>query len=82
MLRTKTVLAGMSVTAALAVVSSSAIAQQPSDPGCEGQFVAFNNQFFDFGSPSGNENAAAGPGLFFQTETAAHIQADRDEACP
>lgn len=78
----KTVVAGISATAALALVASPASAQQPADAGCEGRFVAFNNQFFNFGSPSSNENAAAGPGLFFTTETGEEIQAFRNEACP
>ena len=82
MFLTKTVVAGISAIAALASVASPASAQQPADAGCEGRFVAFNNQFFNFGSPSGNENAAAGPGLFFTTETGEEIQAFRKDACP
>lgn len=44
----KTVVAGISATAALALVASPASAQRPADAGCEGRFVAFNNQFFSF----------------------------------
>ena len=77
----RAVAAIVSATASVALVSSPAAAQPPPDPGCEGRFVAYNNQFFNFGSPSGNDDAAAGPGLFFQSETAAHIHADREEAC-
>jgi hypothetical protein len=35
--------------------------------------VAENHQFFNFGSPSGNDDAAGGPGLFFQADSGAHI---------
>jgi hypothetical protein len=36
--------------------------------------VQHNNQFFNFGSPSGNEQAAAGPGLFFGSHTGETLQ--------
>ena len=63
-------------------VPSSALAAQPSDPGCGGQIVAtFNHASGQFGA-SGNPNASAGPGFFLKQDTSEGVQAVKAAFCP
>jgi hypothetical protein len=52
-------------------------------PGCNGLYAAALNQFFGpIASPSGNPNAAIGPGPFLSEGGAGEdIREDRAEAC-
>ena len=74
MSRLRSALAGLTAASALALSAAPATADPPSDPDCWGRLVQHNNQFFNFGSPSGNEQAAAGPGLFFGPHTGETLQ--------
>ena len=80
--RSNAVFAAIAAASALAISASPATGEPPSDPGCEGAFIKEGNQFFNFTSPSGNDRAAAGPGISFRTETGEILTAARDEMCP
>jgi hypothetical protein len=70
MIQARRVLAGTVAAGALALMSAPAQAQQivplpaPGDPGCEGRWLHWGNQFFGpTYSPSGNPKAGVGPGI-------------------
>jgi len=71
-----------SLTVAALAVPSSALADQPPDPGCGGQIVAtFNHASGQFGA-SGNPNASAGPGYFLKQDTSEVVHAVKEAFCP
>jgi hypothetical protein len=84
--RVRALLAGVSAVGTLAVSASPATAAPPEPeghPGCNGLYAAALNQFFGpIASPSGNPNAAIGPGPFLSEGGAGEdIREDRAEAC-
>ena len=86
MSRVRVLLAGVSTVGVLAVSASPAMAAPPEaegHPGCNGLYAAALNQFFGPpDSPSGNPNAAIGPGPFLSEGGAGEdIREDRAETC-
>jgi peptidoglycan hydrolase-like protein with peptidoglycan-binding domain len=68
-------------TAALVLPASSALADQPPEPGCKGQIVAtINHELGTFGA-SGNPNASAGLGYFLGPDTAEAVRAFQETFC-
>lgn len=85
MSRVRVLFAGVSAVGVLAVSASPATADPPEaagHPGCNGLFAAALNQFYGSFSPSGNPNAAIGPGAFLSEGGAGEdIREDRAETC-
>jgi hypothetical protein len=79
----RSVRVGLSTISALALAASPVAANPPSDPGCQGQWLAIGNQ--EIGgplSPSGNPHAAGGPGYSFGNHTGQWLQDTRAMLCP
>lgn len=70
------------LVAASLVVPSSALADPPDAPGCEGQIVATFNHNSGASGASGNPNASAGPGYFLKQETSEAVHAVKEAFCP
>jgi hypothetical protein len=78
---TRWVIASLGVTA-LVFSASPAFADEPPDPGCQGQIVAaINHASGPFGA-SGNPNASAGPGYFLGPDTSEAVHAVKETFCP